>query len=395
MTITLPGTDLLTDEMLARFDERAPMYDRENRFMHEDFEELRACGYLNAAVPTEFGGLGLSFAEVQQLQRRLAYVAPATAVAVNMHFYWTGVAAELWRAGDTSCEWMLRASVDDGAVFAAGHGETGNDMPLFLSTSRAERVDGGWEITGHKIFGSLSPVWTSLGLHAMDTSDPDNPQIVHAFMPRDAKGYRIEETWDVLGMRATESNDTILDHVFVPDEYVALVCPTGFAGAGLFQVSIFAWGLLGFGTVYTAIAQRAYDETIRSAHKRSSIALTRSMAYHPGVQHEVAEMRIALEAIEGHLGKTIDDWSNHVDHGGDWPIKILAAKYFAVNQAWTVVDKALDLTGGGGIFTRNRMEQMFRDARLGRIHPGNSLLTHEVVGKLSLGINPDEGLRWG
>jgi len=395
MTITLPGTDLLTDDLLARFDERAPMYDRENRFMHEDFEELRDLGYLNAAVPTEFGGLGLSFAEVQQLQRRLAYVAPATAVAVNMHFYWTGVAAELWHAGDTSCEWMLRASVDDGAVFAAGHGETGNDLPLFLSTSQAERVDGGWEITGHKIFGSLSPVWTFLGLHAMDTSDPENPQIVHAFIPRDAKGYRIEETWDVLGMRATKSNDTILDHVFVPDKYVALVCPAGFAGVGLFQVSIFAWGLLGFGTVYAAIAQRAYDETIRSAHKRSSIALTRSMAYHPGVQHEVAEMRIALEAIEGHLGKTIDDWSNHVDHGGDWPVKILAAKYFAVTQAWTVVDKALDLTGGGGIFTRNRMEQMFRDARLGRIHPGNSLLTHEVVGKLSLGINPDEGLRWG
>src|SRR5947208_309926 len=85
------------------------------------------------------------------------------------------------------------------ARFAAGHGETGNDVPLFLSSSRADRVAGGWEITGHKIFGSLSPVWNFLGVHAMDTSDPANPQVVHAFVPRGAEGSRIEETWDVLG----------------------------------------------------------------------------------------------------------------------------------------------------------------------------------------------------
>jgi alkylation response protein AidB-like acyl-CoA dehydrogenase len=394
-TTTVPATDLLTEELLARFDERAPVYDREHRFFQEDFDELRERGYLNAAVPTAFGGGGLSFAEVQALQSRLAYVAPATALAVNMHFYWTGVAADLSAAGDPSCEWMLRASVDDGAVFAAGHGEAGNDIPLLMSSSAAERVDGGWEITGHKIFGSLSPVWTYLGLHALDTSDPAGPRVVHAFLPRNAERYHIEQTWDVLGMRATESNDTILDHTFIPDEYVALVCPAGFGGAGMFQVAIFAWGLLGFATVYRSIAQRAYDETVRRMHRRTSVALTRSMAYHPGVQHEVAEMRIALEAIDGYLGRVIDDWSNHVDHGMEWPLKILAAKHFTVNQAWQVVDSALDLSGGSGIFTRDRMQQMFRDARLGRIHPGNSLLTHEVVGKLSLGINPDEQPRWG
>ena len=393
-TTTVPTTDLLTEELLARFDERAPVYDREHRFFQEDFDELRERGYLNAAVPTAFGGSGLSFAEVQALQSRLAYVAPATALAVNMHFYWTGVAADLSAAGDPSCEWMLRASVD-GAVFAAGHGEAGNDIPLLMSSSAAERVDGGWEITGHKIFGSLSPVWTYLGLHALDTSDPAGPRVVHAFLPRDSERYHIDQTWDVLGMRATESNDTILDHTFIPDEYVALVCPAGFGGAGLFQVAIFAWGLLGFATVYRSIAQRAYDETVRRMHRRTSVALTRSMAYHPGVQHEVAEMRIALEAIDGYLGRVIDDWSNHVDHGMEWPLKILAAKHFTVNQAWQVVDSALDLSGGSGIFTRDRMQQMFRDARLGRIHPGNSLLTHEVVGKLSLGINPDEQPRWG
>ena len=154
-----------------------------------------------------------------------------------MHFYWTGVAADHHNAGDHTHDWMLRATVEDNAVFAAGHGEAGNDIPLLLSSSKAERVDGGWEFTGHKIFGSLSPVWTHLGVHAMDTSNPEAPQIVHGFVSRDADRYHIEQTWDVLGMRATESNDTILDRTFVPDSQIALVCPAGFAGAGTFQVA--------------------------------------------------------------------------------------------------------------------------------------------------------------
>jgi alkylation response protein AidB-like acyl-CoA dehydrogenase len=296
--------------------------------------------------------------------------------------------------GDPSARWLL-AEAADGEIFAAGHGEVGNDLPLMLSTTRADRVDGGWEITGHKIFGSLSPVWTYLGFHAMDSSDPDHPQIVHGFLDRDASGYHIEETWDVLGMRATASQDTILDRAFVPDDQVMLVCPAGFAGAGPFHIGLFAWGLTGFAAVYLSIAKRAYDEVVRRLPERSSIALTRSMAYHPEVQHMVADMRIALEAAEAHLDRVCDDWSNGVDHGMEWPIKIVAAKHSVVTKAWSVVDTALDVSGGGGIFARSRLEQLVRDARLGRIHPANPMLTHELIGKLSLGIDPDAGPRWG
>lgn len=394
MTMTENRTALLSDEMLARFDARTPEHDRTNTFFSEDFEELRASGYLTAAVPTTFGGAGLDLLEINRLQRRIAYVAPATAVAVNMHQYFVGLCADLHRAGDPSGDWALRKAAD-GHVFAAGHGEAGNDIAVLLSSSSATRVPGGWEISGHKIFGSLSPVWTYLGVHAMDTSDPANPLVVHGLLHRDTPGYRIEETWDTLGMRATASNDTILDRVFIPDEATILVCPAGFAGAGMFHVALFAWALLGFAAVYASIAQRAFDETVKRMHEKTSVALTRSMAYHPEVQHHVAEMRIHLEAIHAHLDRVCDDWVTGVDHGMDWPVKIVACKYDVVTRAWAVVDTALELTGGSGIFKRSRFEQMFRDARLGRIHPGNTLLTHELVGKLSLGINPDEQPRWG
>lgn len=385
---------VLTPEMLARFDERAPEYDRDNRFFDEDLTELRAAGYLDLALPREYGGPDLRLDAVGALQRRLAYHAPATAIAVNMHFYWTGVAADLLRAGDESMRWVLeRAAL--GEVFAAGHGEPGNDLALFASTTEARKVEGGWEFTGHKIFGSLSPVWDWLGVHGMDVSDPENPKVVHGFIPRTADGYRIDPTWDVMGMRATQSHDTHLDRTFVADEHVALVCPAGFAGAGAFQVAVFAWAMLGFANVYTGIAKRALDLTIERAHQRTALGLTRSMAHHPEVQHGVAEMAMALESIDSHLGRICEDWATGVDHGARWPLKILTAKYVAVTKAWEVVDTAMDLSGGAGIFRRNRMELLFRDARLGRMHPGNSALTHELVAKFSLGIDPDEQPRWG
>ena len=385
---------VLTEDMLARFAARAVIYDRENRFFEEDFEELRKAKYLLLPLPTEFGGAGMTLAEVCREQRRLAYYAPATALAVNMHLYWVGIAADLWRSRDASLEWILREA-SAGEIFAAGHAESGNDIPVLLSTSKAERVEGGYKFTGRKHFGSLTPVWTRFGLHGMDTSDPTRPKIVHAFMPRNTAGYKIQETWDVLGMRATRSDDTALENAFIPDRYVARIVPAGGAGIDPFVRGVLAWALLGFGNIYYGLAKRALDQSVASAKSKTSLAVTRSMAYHPEIQHAIAEMAIELESIGPHLEAVAEDWSNGVDHGAHWPAKIFAAKYRAVEGSWRVVDLGLDVMGGTGIFRSVGYERLVRDARLGRIHPGSSFLTHEVVAKTALGISLDEQPRWG
>jgi alkylation response protein AidB-like acyl-CoA dehydrogenase len=385
---------VLNEEMLVRFAARADSYDRENRFFDEDFEELRAAKYLLLPLPSEFGGAGMALAEVCREQRRLAYHAPATALAVNMHLYWIGVAADLWRNGDPSLEWLLREAAA-GEIFASGHAESGNDLPVLLSTTKAERVDGGYRFTGRKHFGSLSPVWTRFGLHGMDTSDPSQPKIVHAFMPRDTPGYTIKETWDVLGMRATRSDDTVLENVFIPDRYIARVVPPGEAGIDLFVGAVMAWALMGFGNIYYGLAKRALDQSIANVKSKHALALSRSMAYHPEIQHAIADMVIELESIGPHLEAVAEDWSNGVDHGAAWPAKIFAAKYRAVEGSWRVVDLGMDVTGGFGIFRSAGYERLLRDARLGRIHPANSFLTHEVVAKTALGISLDEQPRWG
>jgi alkylation response protein AidB-like acyl-CoA dehydrogenase len=389
----IPKAPVLTDSMMARFAARAPEYDRDCRFFAQDFEELRESGYLRQAVPKELGGGGCTLAEMVRQQRRLGYHAASTALAVNMHLYWTGIAADLWRAGDQSLRWLLEEAAR-GAVFAAGHAEAGNDIPILLSTTKAERVEGGYRFTGRKSFGSLSPVWNYLGIHGMDTSGP-TPKVVHAFLSRDAEGFRIEENWDVMGMRATRSDDTILEGAFVPDKYVARVVPAGAAGLDPFVLGIFAWALLGFGNIYYGLATRALHLTLDSVKNKRALAMTRPMSYHAEVQHRVAEMGLAIDSIEPLLERVATDWSEGVDHGATWPARILSAKYHAVENAWRVVDLAMELAGGYGIFRKSGMEQIFRDARLGRIHPGNSMLTHELVAKTLLGISPDETPRWG
>lgn len=391
--MTALDTVLLNEDMLARFDERAPVYDRENRFFTEDWEELKASGYLLCALPEEFGGSGLGLDSYLALVRRVAYVAPATALATNMHCYWTGVAADLLRNGDESCRWILERAAR-GEVFAALHGEAGNDVTLLLSVATASRVDGGWEVSGHRIFGSLSPVWTFGGFHAADNSDPEHPRIVHGFVRRDAPGVQIVDTWDTLGMRATQSQDTILDRVYVPDEQVAVVCPAGFAGAGPFQLSLFAWALLGFAATYLGAAKRAFDITLQQIPRRTSIALSGSMAHHPEVQHLVAEMRVAYDAAEALLDATSRDWAAGVQHP-DWPVRLIGTRHFVINQAVEIVDRALDVSGGAAAFKRHRIEQVFRDVRMGRFHPGNRLLAPEIIGKLCLGVDPDGSPRWG
>lgn len=385
---------ILSDELLMRCHERAPDYDRENRFFQEDFDEIRETDYLRMAIPEKFGGLGMSLAEVGMETRRLAYHAPPTALALNMHNYWVGVALEVSKSGDSSVDWILEEA-GKGEIFAAGHAETGNDLPSLLSTTRAEKVDGGYKFYGRKSFGSLTPVWTRLGIHGMDSSDPDHPKIIHAFIKREDEGYEIKETWDVLGMRATRSDDTILDGVFAPDAYIGRIVPAGRAGMDEFVFAIFVWALTGFANVYYGIARRAMDLTLESLEKKTSIGLSGSMARHPEVQHSIAEMYTELESIGAHLDRFQEEWSNGVDHGSEWPAKLIATKYHAVEGAWRIVDTAMDVSGGFGMFKKSELERLFRDARAGRFHPANSALAHEFISKTILGIDDTQPLRWG
>jgi alkylation response protein AidB-like acyl-CoA dehydrogenase len=196
-----------------------------------------------------------------------------------------------------------------------------------------------------------------------------------------------------MGMRATRSDDVVLESAFVPDKYVARILPAGSADA--FVLGIFAWGDMGFANIYYSMAQRAIDLTLPAIRGKTSLAVSRSMAYHPEIQHAVADMMLDFDPIGPHIDKVAEDWSNRVDHGAAWPAKLISAKYHAVEACWRIVDKAMEVSGGAGMFRANELERLFRDARCGRFHPANTFLVHEIVAKTALGIDLGEQPRWG
>jgi alkylation response protein AidB-like acyl-CoA dehydrogenase len=379
----------LDDRMLERFRERAGTYDRDNRFFTEDFEELVDAGYLRAPLPESFGGGSAGIADMVRAQRRLGAVAPATALATTMHLYITGAISTLHDAGDHSADWVLEA-VGAGEILASGHGETGNDLPILLSTTTAEPVPGGYRVTGRKRFGSLGPVWTRLGIHAMDANG-GQPQVIHAFVPRDAPGVHVQDHWDALGMRASQSYDTVLDDVFVPDDQVARVIPAGDPTDPFFG-AMSAWAFLQIGAVYLGAADRALELAVHSAGTKTSIAIERgTMAYNPEIQHAVADMYVDVLTAGTLLDATAEACAADLS-APDLPPRIVATKQVAVDAAKRVVDRAQEIAGGSAIATGTELERLFRDVRCGWFNGMNGFLTTETIGKGVLGVEPQP--RW-
>ncbi len=389
---SMPWPPQLPEQMLETFRARAGELDRANAYFNDDLQDLRNAGYLAAAVPSALKGWGLDLAQLARSQRRLARFAPATALAISMHSYWVGIANELERFGDDSLRWIQEAA-SGGEVFAAGHAESGNDIPVLLSTCQAERVPGGYRLTGRKQFGSNGPAWTWLGAHAIDVGASGGPQIVHAFVARSSPGVTVVETWDTLGMRPTQSHDTVLDGVFVPDERIGRVVPAGESGDP-FLVAMAVWPLSLIAAAYLDIAERALELAVDNARNKTSMAIERgAMAYNPMVQHEVAEMYLQLDAANATFERFVDEWVAGVDHGEDWVPRIYAMKWRSVEAAKRIVDTALDVAGGASMFRGSELERLYRDVRCGGFHPGNDALTHELVGKSVLDILAEQP-RW-
>ena len=288
---------LLHDDLLERIRTRASGYDRDNAFFDDDLAELADAGYLRALVPEEFGGLGWSLADAVRAQSRLAGAAPATALAVNMHLVWTGVAKVLRDRGDDSLEFVMREA-GDGEVFGFGISEAGNDLMLFGSRSTAEpQADGGYRYTGRKIFTSLSPAWTRLGTMGLDTESSDAPKLVYGFIDREDPDVRTLDDWDTMGMRASQSRTTVLDGAYAASDRIVRRLEPG-PNADPFIFAIFANFELLLSSVYAGIGARALDLAVAAARRRTSMKNDgRPLSQDPDIRWRVADAAIAQDAL--------------------------------------------------------------------------------------------------
>jgi len=374
---------VLTPDLLARIRERAPGYDAANSFFTEDLDEVRAAGYL---APR-------SLERASADQRLLASFAPATALGLTMHLVWMGVARDLAAAGDPSLQWVLD-DAEAGEVFAFAISERGNDRVMSDSLTRVEQVEGGWSFTGTKIFTTLSPAWTRLGLLGRhDPTDGGDPSIVHGFLRRDdpataPEGVRIDADWDTLGMRATQSYTTHLDGAVMSDDDVARILPVG-PSADPYMLAIFANFLTLISSVYAGIADRALELAVESAHRRTSMKNEGSpYAHDPDIRWRVADAAIALDALAPQIEAVARDRDAQVDRGTRWFRDLAGLKQRSVQTARDVVDQCLHIAGGGGYTTASELSRLQRDVLAGIYHPSDPESVHATVATHLLGPLP-------
>ena len=378
--------EILPDDLLEKIRGRAGGYDSNNAFFHEDLQDLADAGYLKLFVPASDGGMGFGLEAAAQCQRRLATAAPATALAVNMHLVWTGVAHVLGARGDRSLDFVLKEAAD-GEIFAFGNSEAGNDSVLFDSRTTATPLpDGGYSFTGTKIFTSLSPAWTRLGIFGKDTSGRDGEgELVHGFISRETSGYRILDDWDTLGMRASQSGTTVLDGATVPAERIFRKIPVGPSRDPLI-FAIFACFETLLAAVYTGLGERAHAVGVETVKRRTSFKNGgRSYAQDPDIRWKVAEAAMAMDNLYPQLRAVAADVDALVDHGPQWFPKLVGLKVNATETARRVVDLAIRVSGGSSYFRGSELERLYRDVLAGMFHPSDDESAHNTVANAWLG----------
>jgi acyl-CoA dehydrogenase len=245
----------------------------------------------------------------------------------------------------------------------------------------AKKVEGGYLVSGRKIFASQSPVGSVLST-MFPFDDPDEGRVVlNMGVPLSAEGVTVLDTWDAMGMRGTGSHDVELDGVFVPEDKVLARRPYGKIDPPL-QV-IFSIALLPIAAVYLGVAEAACQHAIASV-------VGTPRGDDPLVQRQIGLMRTRLRvagwSLDGALAVVGDDPQPSMDT----VVAAMAAKREIALAGVEVCDLAMDVAGGAAFYRTSPIEQCYRDVRGAKFHPFAPEQTLVHAGRVALGVTADE-----
>ena len=353
--------------------EHAAAHDRDGTWAAESFEALRQGGMLTLGVPTELGGMGASIADIAAVDRELARHCGSTALAISMHHHVTAFTAWRWRRDLPGAEATLRR-VAGGETVLVSTG--GGDFTHPKGT--AVKVEGGYRVSGRKQFASQSPVGAVMSTMATYDDPEQGRRVLNMAVPF-GEGVTIIENWDVMGMRATASNDVEIDDVFVPDERVLANRPYGVVDPPLQIICSIAFPIVS--AVYLGVAESAAEAAIEAVRPR---------AHDPLVQRNVGLLRNRLQvadwALQGALRTVGDDPTPSMDTVA----AVMAAKREIAVTAVEVCDLAMELAGGSAYRKGSVIERAYRDVRGAKLHPFDPEKTLVHAGRLTLGLPCDE-----
>ncbi len=371
------------------FATRAAQHDREASDPLENYAALRDAGFYGLNIPTELGGGGVGLLGWSLAAEELGRGCGSTALSFNMHLSVVGPVMESSAVPGATKKRLAEMVVHQKKLIGGNFSEptTSGLVGTAVALTRAKRVDGGYRITGRKAFASM----VAAADYVMVMAYPDEATAPTAAMlllvPPDAPGRRVEKVWDTMGMRATRSDSMILEDCWVSDDALLLrlddILPFRRAGAN------WLWG--SYTPVYLGIGVAAYKAIIETVQGRTPPGFSQSLAYHPDVRRQVAEMSVDLEAAR--LLTLHSAWL--ADTQGPTPVTLSAlyrAKYFVGEAVTRVTRTAMTLGGAHALFKTSPLERFFRDGAVAPVQFPPRDFCLASLGMLELGLDPRDVL---
>ena len=367
--------DRLTRERIAP---RAAEYDQAAQNPVESWRDLWRAGFLAAAIPEAYGGLGLDMSTYIAAIRTIARGCASTAMTVHMH------STVLRFIGALGTDAQQRRYFDEVTSHGRLFGSWGSEPAVSLSRTflmeTVIREDGpGYVVDGIKYFCTMAlgashyMVWC-----ALDGGTDMSKSLVLALVPADAPGIVTDGKWNTLGMRATYSPSVTFTGVRVAGD-----AALGDPGAAI-RVGVVESFALGYAAVYLGIAEAALAFAVDYAKKRVVKPENIAVAQDPAVQRHVGELSAHLEAALLVLADSAARWeaADVIDRG------VLAnkAKYLATEAGLDVTSKVIQLVGGRGAYKDYPAERAFRDLRTSTLMPPTVDRMLEGIGRSALGL---------
>ncbi len=373
----------LAAKLADAFAERAGEHDRDNTFPFENYEDMRAAGFLRLTLPEELGGLGATQAEAIPAIERLAQGDAATALAVNMHISPLGQWSAVWRrTQDPRLEGFLRAAARDELVWAAVTSEIGSPNLMTDARTTATAIEGGFLVNGRKNFGTNTSVATHCSTTARYEDPERGPQLLLMRADLSDPAVTIHQNWDMLGMRATQSNDVEFTDLFVPAENVVHSLPVGHLDARVLE-TVFAWAMPAFGAVYNGIAVGALEWAKRQV-------IRRGIAAQPLIMDTIARAEILVEQSRAVLYRHAEEVGSGLlrERLGvqEGLARCAFVKYVCTNNAVEALTTLVEVVGGASYVRKLPFERMWRDAQAGPFMPFANHAARELIGATSVGV---------
>ena len=365
-----------------RFGERAATHDREASFPTDNWADLANEGFLGVCAPVEFGGFGGDFVTYALVSEELGRHCATTALTFNMHTATALLAgwiadqlgmnddqqAHLDRIRPQLWEGMCRDHVIHSQPFSEGR-TPGSGSPIGTS---AVVVDGGYQVTGKKIFASLSGVADIHNVVALVEGD-DRTRLLG--VPANGKGVDIVGDWDPLGMRGTDSRDLLLTEAFVPQDNEVL--PPGVFDA---MAQRFPYFYMTLAFTYLGLMRAILDLTRQ--YLRGELGVESRRDSHVK-QAGWAEMQMIYDKAQSLTYRVLGEAT--VDPTNIALRRAWVATVAVMEGAPEMASLAIRVCGGRSMLRPNKLEQHYRDARCGAtMLPWSVEISLDRIGKHGL-----------